>query len=624
MAYYGGFLLRFDYQLPLEDQRIFLKTLPLVLLVKLAVFYRVELLRGYWRYAGLNDALDIAKAAAGSTAILYLLFKPVMQVDGYPRSVFAIDCLLTFLFVGGGRIAVRIWAERTRRASAERRTLVVGAGGAGSSIVRELKRDPQIELKPVGFVDDDPRKQGVRIHGVKVLGSLDRLPELVRDRDIDCVLIAIPSAGGPLVQKVISLCRECAVEFKILPSIRDHINGSHNGGHNGRVPSVRSVQLPDLLGREPVHIDVGSIRRQLEGKVLLITGAGGSIGSELARQVATFGPGKLVLLDRSENLLFEIDLDLSQRFRECRITPVVADIQDVGTMREIFALYRPEVVFHAAAYKHVPMMERNCFQAVANNVLGTYNVALLARQFQTRTFVMISSDKAVNPANIMGVTKRVAELIILGLQQESTRYVAVRFGNVLGSNGSVVPIFQQQIAQGGPVTVTDPEARRYFMTISEAVRLVLQAGNMGQRSEIFVLEMGKQEKIVDLARNLIRLSGFEPDTDIKIAFTGLRPGEKLFEELMLQNEGLKATAHPKIRVLDGGSVSFAQVRVWLDELAWCLEAKNVSALIRTLQKIVPEYQPSPHLLALSEVDRHDMAFVHWRERQHLQSPVKAA
>lgn len=237
---------------------------------------------------------------------------------------------------------------------------------------------------------------------------------------------------------------------------------------------------------------------------------------------------------------------------------------------------------------------------------------------------MISSDKAVNPANIMGVTKRVAELIILGLQQESTRYVAVRFGNVLGSNGSVVPIFQQQIAQGGPVTVTDPEARRYFMTISEAVRLVLQAGNMGQRSEIFVLEMGKQEKIVDLARNLIRLSGFEPDTDIKIAFTGLRPGEKLFEELMLQNEGLKATAHPKIRVLDGGSVSFAQVRVWLDELAWCLEAKNVSALIRTLQKIVPEYQPSPHLLALSEVDRHDMAFVHWRERQHLQSPVKAA
>jgi FlaA1/EpsC-like NDP-sugar epimerase len=287
-------------------------------------------------------------------------------------------------------------------------------------------------------------------------------------------------------------------------------------------------------------------------------------------------------------------------------------------------LYRPDAVFHAAAYKHVPMMERNCFQAVANNVFGTYNLALLARQFQTKSFVMISSDKAVKPVNIMGVTKRVAELIMLGLQQESTRYVAVRFGNVLGSSGSVVPIFQEQIAKGGPVTVTHPDACRYFMTIPEAVRLVLQASNMGQRSEIFVLDMGKLEKIVDLARNLIRLSGFEPDRDIKITYTGLRPGEKLFEELMLQTEGLKTTAHPKIRVLDGGSVSFAQVRDWLDELAWCLEAKNLSALIRTFQNIVPEYQPSSHLLELSEVDRHDLAFAHRRQRQYLQIPLHKA
>jgi FlaA1/EpsC-like NDP-sugar epimerase len=620
MAYYAGFLLRFDFHVPADYQRTFFKTLPLVLLVKLAVFYRVGLMRGYWRYASLNDALDIAKASAVSTAILYILFKLAMPIHGYPRSVFVIDCLLTFLLVGSAQIAVRVYTEKNHRAPAQRRTLVVGAGGAGSNVVRALKHDPQLELKPVGFVDDDTQKRGIRIHGVKVLGALQRLPELVHDLRIECVLIAAPSVGGPLVQKVISLCRECSVDFKILPSIREHINGSGNG----HTPSVRNVQFPDLLGREPVHIDVGGIRSQLQHKALLITGAGGSIGSELARQVAAFNPRELVLLDRSENNLFQINLELLHKFSGRRLVPVVADIQDVGTMRETFALHRPDVVFHAAAYKHVPMMERNCFQAVANNVFGTYNLALLARQFQTNTFVMISSDKAVRPANIRGVTKRLAELIILALQQESTRYVAVRFGNVLGSSGSVVPIFQQQISQGGPVTVTHPEARRYFMTIPEAVQLVLQASNMGQRSEIFVLEMGKPEKITDLAHNLIRLSGLEPDTDIKITYTGLRPGEKLFEELMLDNEGLKPTSHPKIRVLNGGSVSFAQVREWLDDLAWCLEAKNVTALIRTLQDIVPEYQPSPHLLALAEVDRHDTAFMHHRERQHLAIRVHEA
>jgi FlaA1/EpsC-like NDP-sugar epimerase len=623
IAYLAAFLLRFDFNLSPHYQNMLIVTLPVVLLVKLAVFYRLGLLRGYWRYAGLNDAMSVAKAAAGSTVLLFVLLKLALRVPGYPRSVLVIDCLMTFLLVGGAHIAVRLYAEIDRKAQPERRTLVVGAGGAGSYIVRVLKYDRQLELKPVGFVDDDVRKNGIRIHGVKVLGPLQRLPRLVRELGIECVLIAIPSAGGPLVQKVISLCRECSVEFKILPSIREHINGSRNG-NNGHTPGVRSVQLPDLLGREPVHIDVGGIRRQLENKVLLITGAGGSIGSELARQVADFNPRELVLLDRSENALFQIDLELSQKVRVRPATPVVADIQDVGTMREIFALYRPDVVFHAAAYKHVPMMERNCFQAVANNVFGTYNLALLARQFQTKSFVMISSDKAVKPVNIMGVTKRVAELIMLGLQQESTRYVAVRFGNVLGSSGSVVPIFQEQIARGGPVTVTHPDACRYFMTIPEAVRLVLQASNMGQRSEIFVLDMGKLEKILDLARNLIRLSGFEPDRDIKITYTGLRPGEKLFEELMLQTEGLKTTAHPKIRVLDGGTVSFAQVREWLDELAWCLEAKNLSALIRTLQNIVPEYQPSTHLLELSEVDRHDLAFGHRRQRQYLQIPLHKA
>jgi FlaA1/EpsC-like NDP-sugar epimerase len=366
-----------------------------------------------------------------------------------------------------------------------------------------------------------------------------------------------------------------------------------------------------------VQTDLASIRSQLEGKVLLITGAGGSIGSELSRQVCDFAPREVILLDRSENALFELGLDLSTNRPQQRFVPVIADIQDVGAMREIFSLHRPDIVFHAAAYKHVPLMEQSCFQAVTNNIFGTYNVALVARQFGCKTFVMISSDKAVNPTNIMGLTKRIAELIILGLQREHTRYVAVRFGNVLGSNGSVVPIFQQQIAAGGPVTVTHPEAHRYFMTIPEAVQLVLQASSMGLASEIFVLEMGLPVRIADLARNLIRLSGLEPDQDIPIIYTGLRPGEKLFEELMLDGEGVKPTSHPKIRVLDGGPVSFEQVRLWLDELSALVEAKNVAGLVEMFQRIVPEYKPSDEILALCEVDCHDVALIYRRARGRL-------
>jgi FlaA1/EpsC-like NDP-sugar epimerase len=382
------------------------------------------------------------------------------------------------------------------------------------------------------------------------------------------------------------------------------------------------VRLEDLLGRQSVQTDLASIRNQLEGKVLLITGAGGSIGSELSRQVSNFAPRDLILLDRSENCLFKLSMELSANWPQQHFVPVITDIQDAGAMREIFALYRPDVVFHAAAYKHVPLMEQSCFQAVANNIFGTYNVALVARQSGCKTFVMISSDKAVKPTNVMGVTKRIAELINLGLQHENTRYVAVRFGNVLGSNGSVVPIFQQQIAAGGPVTVTHPEARRYFMTIPEAVQLVLQASCMGVASDIFVLEMGQPVVIADLARNLIRLSGLEPDQDIRVIYTGLRPGEKLFEELMLEGEGIKPTLHPKIRVLDGGHVSSSQVRLWLDELSSLVEAKNVYGLIQMFQRIVPEYTPSEEILAQCEVDRHDIALAYRRARGQLWSSAE--
>jgi FlaA1/EpsC-like NDP-sugar epimerase len=621
MSYYFSFLLRFDFYLEHPEEIMFLKTLPVVLCVKLLLFERFGLLRGWWRYAGLSDAIGIATASCWSFAVLFPLLVFLLRVDGYPRSVQVIDCVLTFLFVGGARMAVRAYSEGTQRSFAQHRTLVVGAGGGGSRIVHELKRNPQLGLAPVAFVDDKASKLGIRIHGVKVMGAVCQMPELVEKLNVDCVLIAIPSATGDKIQRIISSCRSCRVDFKILEPLKEHIRGTNGGPSPGK---LRSVQLEDLLGREPVQIDTRSIRAKVEGKTLLITGAGGSIGSELARQVAMFAPARLIVLDRSENCLFKLGLELSSRFPDLRFEPAIADIQDVGSMREIFALHRPQLVFHAAAYKHVPMMERHCFQAVTNNVFGTYNVALLARQFEIETFVMVSSDKAVNPTNIMGVTKRVSELITLGLQHEYTHYVAVRFGNVLGSNGSVVPIFQEQIAAGGPVTVTHPDATRYFMTIPEAVSLVLQASTMGRGSEIYVLDMGKPARIIDLAHNLIRLSGLEPNSDIKIVFTGLRPGEKLLEELRLQGEGIRPTSHPKIRVLDGGPVSFEEVRRWLDDLSRCLEAKNISALIRTLQEIVPEYTPSPEILAVSEIDRHDMAFVHRRERDKLPFPTPNA
>jgi FlaA1/EpsC-like NDP-sugar epimerase len=612
MSYYASFLLRFDFRPEVDYQLLFVRTLLLVVAVELLVFYVFGLLRGWWRYVGMSDALDICKAAFTSAVVLYLLIELVLKVNGYPRSVLAINLILTVFLVGGSRFIVRVYRECGQRGAAEVNTLIVGAGRAGSTIARELKRNYQLNLKPVGFVDDNPSKHNIRIHGLKVLGSCDCMLEIIRRMNVRCVLIAIPSASGSQVEQIIAKCRQSKVDFKILPPLSRHISGERSS-----IADLCNVRLEDLLGRQSVQTNLASIRNQLEGKVLLITGAAGSIGSELSRQVCNFAPRDVILLDRSENCLFKLGMELSTNRPQQHFVPVIADIQDVGTMREIFALHRPDIVFHAAAYKHVPLMEQNCFQAVTNNIFGTYNVALVARQFGCKTFVMISSDKAVNPTNVMGVTKRIAELINLGLQHEHTRYVAVRFGNVLGSNGSVVPIFQQQIAAGGPVTVTHPEARRYFMSIPEAVQLVLQASTMGVASDIFVLEMGQPVRIADLARNLIRLSGLEPDQDISIIYTGLRPGEKLFEELMLEGEGVKPTSHPKIRVLNGGPVSIEQVRLWLDELSALVEAKNVHGLVQTLQRIVPEYKPSEEILALCEVDRHDMALMYRRARGQL-------
>ncbi len=612
LTYICSFLLRFDFHLEQQERLILFQTLPLVIAVKLAIFYGFGLLRGWWRYVGLSDALDIGKASLVSSTTLYLLLKLALDVNGYPRSVLIIDMAFTVLVIGGSRFAVRAYTEGLQHSTDERSVLIVGAGRAGTTIAREMKRNPQLGMLPIGFVDDDASKHGVRINGLKVLGSTDRISAVIRSKKVQCVLIAIPSAAGKQIEQIVGKCRQCRVDFKILPPISRHINGTTSS-----ISEVRSLRLEDLLGREPVHTDLESIRKELEGKVLLITGAGGSIGSELSRQVANFNPRSVILLERSENCLFKLGLELNANLPHQHFIPVVADIQDVATMRDVFAMHRPDIIFHAAAYKHVPMMEQHCFQAVTNNIFGTYNVALLARQYGCKSFVMISSDKAVNPTNVMGVTKRIAELIMLGLSHEDTRYVAVRFGNVLGSNGSVVPIFQQQIRDGGPITVTHPEARRYFMTIPEAIQLVLQASTMGTSSEVFVLDMGNPVRVVDLARNMIRLSGLEPDRDIEIVYSGLRPGEKLFEELMLEGEGIKRTSHSKIRVLSGKPVGIEQVRSWLDELAALVIAKNVHGLVQMFQQIVPEYKPSEEVLAMAETDRHDMGTTYRRARRQL-------
>jgi FlaA1/EpsC-like NDP-sugar epimerase len=618
LTYYASFLLRLDAELDATNRALFWKTLPFVLLIKLVLAWQCGLMHGWWRYVGISDMLDISKASLLSSSVIFCLVEAVLKVPGYPRSVVVIDLFLTIMVLGGARFAVRAYTERARSYGAHN-TLIIGAGEAGSAIVRELQQNSSLNYNPVGFVDDNHSKKGVKIHGVKVLGSTDALHELIIEYKVNCVMIAIPRAKGRLVETIIAKCRECKVDFKILPPIGDWINKPVS------LSQVRQLRVEDLLERAPVALDLDQIRGRITDKVLLVTGAGGSIGSELTRQAAALGPRRLVLLDRSENDLFKLGHELSRKFPHLDYIPVVGDIQDVTLLRDVFATHRPHSVFHAAAYKHVPMMERNCFQAITNNIFGTYNVALLARQYAVEDFVLISSDKAVNPTNIMGVTKRVAELIMQGLQERgTTRFMAVRFGNVLGSNGSALPLFEQQIAAGGPVTVTHPDARRYFMTIPEAVQLVLQASSMGQGGEVYVLDMGEPVRILDLVRNLIRLSGLEPDRDIKIDFVGLRPGEKLFEELKLEGEDIGPTAHEKIRVLSGTKMTFEQVSLCLDELSVLVEAKNVHGLVTKLVQIVPEYWPSPEIISLGAIDRHDQALVYRQARASLTSTQDSA
>lgn len=509
-------------------------------LIYLTFFYLFKLYNRAWSYASMGELVAIIQAvtlgSVGALALIYFASWPL------PLSIVIMQWAFTIILIGGSRLAWRVYVEhkKTNGCKSGRRALIIGAGDAGAMVAREFKGQCNNVL-PVGFIDDDLNKQNITVLGLPVLGTRGSIPQVVTRFNIDLIIIAMPSINNGNIREIVEICRKTGLETKILPGIYQIINGHVSVNH------LRPVQLEDLLHREPVRVDLEKVASYLKGEIVLITGAGGSIGSELCRQVSLYKPKKMILLGHGENSIHKIWLELQEKFKEIPLEVEIADVRDRPRINYIFEKHRPGVVFHAAAHKHVPLMEMHPDEAVKTNVFGTLNVSDVAERVGVKVFVMISTDKAVNPSSVMGATKRMAEMIIQNKNKVSdTIFTAVRFGNVLGSNGSVVPIFQQQIARGGPITVTHPEMKRYFMTIPEAVQLVIQAGAMAEEGEVFVLDMGEPVKIVDLAKDMIKFSGLEPEKDIKIKFTGIRPGEKLFEELLTAEEGSCATKHKRI------------------------------------------------------------------------------
>jgi FlaA1/EpsC-like NDP-sugar epimerase len=588
----AAFLLRFDFGLPPAYLRHLAYALPIWVVVKAVVFRVANLDRGWWRYVSIADLLRIVIgnfAGSALSCIAILLFAPA----GFPRSIYLLDLMICFLGTGGVRMLVRMIAEATMQArnpATERRTLIYGAGAAGITLLREIQKNPKLPYRVRGFLDDRSDKKGLQVLGASVLGGSDQLKPLVAKHHIETILIAIPSATGAEMTRILNLCHEAGVERQTVPSLGEIIES------NGLATQIRDVAVEDLLGRTPVRLEENRIRASLEGKVVMVTGAAGSIGSELCRQIARFDPAGIVGFEIAESPLFEIDREMRQSFPQVPFYPEIGSVQNRARLDEVLRQHAPSVVYHAAAYKHVPLMETHVFEAIENNVFGTYNVAVAAADRGVEDFVMISSDKAVRPTNVMGATKRVAEMLLLALQNGRTKYVAVRFGNVLGSNGSVIPIFKKQIAEGRPVTVTHPEMRRFFMTIPEACQLVLQAAVIGKGGQICVLDMGEPVKIVGLARNLILLSGLRPDEDIKIEFTGMRPGEKLYEELSTMLEDTAPTAHEKIRIYVGNGMPAGDMVAWIDYLRKTCESRDAGRLVVALKELVLDYSPSADLL----------------------------
>ena len=565
LAWYLAFQVRFDQGVPPRyDEFLGWNVFLVVVGVQLLTFVAFGLYEHWWRYVSIRDIwraiLAVTIASVAVVVVLYL-WRPV---DGWraPRGVVAIDWLLVLAFVTGARLAARTLIERPGRGrfvARGREALIVGAGDAGQLVIREMLKTPRLGYTPIGLVDDDPRKKNMRLHGVRVVGTTDQLPRLLADNRPDEVIIAIPSGAGEVRQRVVNACRDAGIPVKTLPGVHELITGDLNLSRQ-----LREVQVEDVLGREAVELDIPSIASYITGSTVLVTGAGGSIGSELCRQVSALGAEQIVLVDHSENALVQIEHELQHERRYVSIVPALADVKDPVKIRRLFERHNPTVVFHAAAYKHVPLMEANPLESVRNNVLGTKVLAELAAEHGVEQFVLVSTDKAVRPKNVLGQTKAICEWVVeaaAAREGNGTSFISVRFGNVLGSSGSVIPLFRRQIARGGPVTVTHPDMERYFMTIPEAVQLIVQAGALGRSGDVFVLDMGEPVRIVDLAHNMIRLSGKEPERDVAIEFIGVRPGEKLQEDLWGDGESSTTTSHPKILRVASAPIDPA----WLDD-----------------------------------------------------------
>ncbi len=606
-ALFGAYLVRFDFIINDRDLHQIIYLMCWIIPIKTICFFSFGLYKGMWRYSSINDMWKLLKATFFSSLIIVSVLLYVCHFHGYSRGVFLIDAMLTFILTGAFRLGVRFLYNkgfifkqegnsRFYGLNKKKSTVIIGAGDAGEMALREILNNPFSRYEVVGFVDDDITKKGRSIHGITVLGTIDELPRIVKEFTVEQLLIAIPSATGPQMRRIVSICESCEVPYKTLPGLTELIDGKVS------VKTIRDVNYEDLLRRPPVKIEESTISEYLKNKKVLITGAGGSIGAELCRQVVKFGPKSMILLDVSEQNLYEIHTELEFRFGYKNYHAILGNVQYRPVAEGIINIHRPNVVIHAAAYKHVPMMETNPWEAIFNNIVGSRNIMRASIKYGVERFVMVSTDKAVRPTNVMGASKRVCELIMQSLNGENgTKMMCVRFGNVIGSSGSVIPLFRKQIEHGGPVTVTHPEVTRYFMTIPEACQLILQAGAMGEGGEIFILEMGDPIKIIDIANDLIKLSGKEPGRDIEIIFTGLRPGEKLYEELITEGEGIIKTTHKKIMVLRADHMwrnhtNKNSFKYWLDsKIDDLIEAakKHESKLIKhILKEIVPEYKPN--------------------------------
>ncbi len=595
MAYLGAYLLRFEGRIPEPWWLNFKHTLPFIIAIKIPIFLAGKLYKGMWRFTSLIDIVNAIRSVLVASTIIVLGILFIYRFDGFPRSVFILDCLLTLCLICGIRIAIRLFLanhQTTRlhlhmhRPPLRKNILIIGAGSAAEKVVRELQGNPVLPMNPIGFLDDDPDKQGKTIHGVPVLGKTDRLNDF--SDSYDEILIAIPSLRSDGTRRIISACEKTGKKFRIMPNLGELIGGKVT------VNSIREVTIEDLLGRGEVKLEEERIHQTLHNKRILVTGAGGSIGSELVRQIARFHPKSVTLIDFSEYNLFQIDMEFKRRFPYIPTAVLLADIRDKNIVNLIFHRERPDIVFHAAAYKHVPIQELHPWEAVSNNIAGTKNLLEAALENGVGRFIFVSTDKAVRPTNVMGATKRIAELLIESANALcTTQFTTVRFGNVLSSSGSVVPIFQEQIAKGGPITVTHPDVTRYFMTIPEAAQLILQAASMGAGGETFILDMGEPIKILDLAKDLIRLHGLEPEKDIPIQFIGLRAGEKLIEELITDEEGIVSTTHEKIMVLRGKPGNYSALQLDVLDLLTIAKTCDGGAIKEKLQALVPEYVPEP-------------------------------